>query len=355
MPRQGRLLVLAAITILTSTGLAAAGLDAAETYRGWCAVCHGADGRAAGPIQALPGRAPDFTDCSRTTVEPDADWALVIARGGPAVGRSPVMPPFGVLTGDEIANLIRYLRGFCREDGWPSGNLNFLHPVFAAQAFPEGEAVLRPVVSHGLTSRPRTRLEVAYARRLGRRSQVEVGLPAETLRWLNRQVTGVGDVSLRVKRVMAADDRRHVIVSVGTELSFPTGSQRWGFGEGTEMVEPFVAAGVQVRRIQLQGDLELRLPARRVPSEPVHRLSYDVAALYLPRAASSWAAGAEIGGLGSGLGVTPELLRRLTPSGALWLGVGVRIPLRPTSPEATDLVRWSGYLRWDYREPLRRR
>ena len=47
------------------------------------------------------------------------------------------MPGFGeALKSDTIDEFVRYLRGFCKERGWPDGNLNLPRPIFTEKAFP---------------------------------------------------------------------------------------------------------------------------------------------------------------------------------------------------------------------------
>lgn len=48
----------------------------AELYKAACAACHGADGRGTTPaVLGFDPPIPDFTECSFSTVEPDADCA----------------------------------------------------------------------------------------------------------------------------------------------------------------------------------------------------------------------------------------------------------------------------------------
>ena len=109
-----------------------------EMWNAWCARCHAPDGSgrmADRPVSIDP---LDFTDCRVASAEPDADWALAIRDGGPAVGLSSMMPAFGeALTAEQIRGFVALLRGFCGEPRWPHGNLNFPRPIFTEKAFPE--------------------------------------------------------------------------------------------------------------------------------------------------------------------------------------------------------------------------
>jgi hypothetical protein len=137
-------------------------------------------------------------------------------------------------------------------------------------------------------------------------------------------------------------------------LSLQSGSRRWGFGEGTTMIEPFLAGGWMRRDFFLQGEIRWLRPVERIRGEPVHHALYNVSAIQRLDEAGTWMLGIEVGGVGSGIGLTPQVIHRLTKSGALTAAAGVRIPVRPTPPDAVDLTRWTGYVVWDYREPIRR-
>ena len=60
--------------------------DPSEMYGAWCASCHALDGTGLVEIPTVTVEPMDFTDCPVTTSEPDADWKLVIAHGGPIAG-----------------------------------------------------------------------------------------------------------------------------------------------------------------------------------------------------------------------------------------------------------------------------
>ncbi|MEO5739934.1 MAG: hypothetical protein ABIS29_04990, partial [Vicinamibacterales bacterium] len=134
------------------------------------------------------------------------------------------------------------------------------------------------------------------------------------------------------------------------------GSRRWSFGEGTVEFEPFLAAGAAWRGALIQGDVRLLLPTKIFPTERVRRLGYNISVSHLfsgsPR---GWGIGIEMNGVDSAVGVTPYVLKGLTRTGALTAAIGVRLPLTNPFPYDSDLTRWSGYLVWDFREPLRSR
>jgi hypothetical protein len=328
----------------------------AEMYAAWCAVCHGEDGRgrpAAPRVKTVP---MDFTDCRQTTPETDADWTLVTTHGGTAVGRSSEMPGFEMLPAPVIARVLAYVRGFCRESGWPEGELNFPRSLVAAKAFPEQEVVFEAAVSHGADSYPRAAVAAAYAIRIGRRAHLGVELPAEAVSFAGRRHHGIGDVALEGQYVVHASGARGTIVSVGLEASMGTGSRRWGFGEGTAVFTPYVAAGVTRGAWYLQGDVRGFLPLRLFPTEPVHRVAYAASLLRtLGTSPRAWTAGVAVSGIGSSVALSPEILKGLTRTRSLSAGAAADITVRPVFPAIRGTTRWRTYLLWDYAEPLRAR
>ncbi len=117
-----------------------------EIYRSSCAACHGADGRGAPDTTRgfeAPPTFPDFTRCVATAREPDRFWGAIIHNGGPDRGFSEIMPSFGEsLSPDQIAQVIQYIRAFCREPAWPHGDLNLPRALVTEKAFPEDEMVM---------------------------------------------------------------------------------------------------------------------------------------------------------------------------------------------------------------------
>jgi len=353
---RGKILLPLAIVLTLSSRLAAQiPATAVEMYRSWCAVCHGEDGAGRPPARPVKSPPLDFTNCRLATAEPDADWALVIRLGGAAAGLSSEMPEFSQLSPSEVDAIVAYLRSLCRQPGWPPGNLSFRRALFTAKAFPENEVVLAPMVSHGQSTYARVRIEASYGVRLGRRGQVEVGLPAETVHWVTGRVAGVGDLTIGGKYVLYASDARRSIVTGGVETSLGTGSLQWGFGEGTTVTEPYLAAAFRWRGWTIQSDLKTLFFARKIVGEYYHRIVWD-ASLSRDRSftPTAWTAGVEFNAADRAFGITPYVLKGLTRTGSLAVGAGVRIPLS-NYPYTADLVRWRGYLLWDYTRPFRGR
>ena len=90
-------------------GDAAAG---AQLYATYCASCHGPEGKGDGPVATtLKPRPANHADHVYIGSLSDAHLYQVIAQGGAAVGKSPLMAPWGGVVNDEgIRDLIAFIR-----------------------------------------------------------------------------------------------------------------------------------------------------------------------------------------------------------------------------------------------------
>ncbi len=92
-----------------------------ETYRLYCVQCHGTQGTGFGINQTGGGLSVspiDHTSGKLMSKRSDKKLRLVIAKGGDAVSKSDLMPPFGnTLTEKEIDALVLYLRELCKCKG----------------------------------------------------------------------------------------------------------------------------------------------------------------------------------------------------------------------------------------------
>ncbi len=240
-----------------------------------CHACHGPDGRgAARTVLGFepPSTFPDFTDCHGTTREPDHDWKAIITFGGPARGFSEIMPAFGgILTSEEIDDVVLFLRSLCTERSWPRGDLNLPRALVTEKAYPEDETVLSTAVNAQGT--PSTDLTLIYERRFGRRNQIELDLPFSFVKpdassWRG----GVGDMVLGYRRTLLSNLSSGSILSVQGEVSLPTGNRARGFGTGTPVFDTFAAYGQLLPKdsfLQFQSGVEL--PVR---TDEVNRAAY---------------------------------------------------------------------------------
>jgi mono/diheme cytochrome c family protein len=91
----------------------AADVEAGETkFRQLCFSCHGNTGRGDGPAAAgLRPKPADMTSAQWQSSVADDYLRDIITRGGAAVGKSPMMTPWGhALKGDDLDNVIAYIR-----------------------------------------------------------------------------------------------------------------------------------------------------------------------------------------------------------------------------------------------------
>jgi len=81
-------------------------------YKLYCATCHGEDGCGDGPGAAgLDPKPVKHCDGSYMNALSDEHLFKVIEQGGPAVGKSPLMAPWGgTLTDGDIRDVIAFLR-----------------------------------------------------------------------------------------------------------------------------------------------------------------------------------------------------------------------------------------------------
>jgi hypothetical protein len=335
-----------------------------EMWDAWCARCHAADGSGKVTEPTITVEPMDFTDCRVTSPEPDADWEMAISQGGPAVGLSSEMPGFGdTLTAEQISGFVQLIRTFCTETGWPHGNLNLPRPVFTEKAFPENEIVILPRMTRrpggsGESSVTDFDLIAVYERRFGKRGMWEIAVPMAshvTAPIASHPVTerqhGFGDVEIAAKYVLHSNPVRSRILSAGVELVVPTGSSSRGFGHGTPVFEPYLAAGAVAGSFYLQAQTKLELPGDRAKAD--RAFVYN---LYAGRDTSgspdTWTLGVELNGENKELALTPQVRKGLTKTGALGAAIGVQLPLTDRHERGTSVV---GYLLWEYLEPVRAR
>jgi cytochrome c oxidase cbb3-type subunit 3 len=81
-------------------------------YGQFCAVCHGAGGKGDGPTAAtLFPKPADHTDPARMKTLSDEQIYRTIDGGGAAVGKSPLMPPWGgALNEQDLKDVLAYVR-----------------------------------------------------------------------------------------------------------------------------------------------------------------------------------------------------------------------------------------------------
>ncbi|HZF30495.1 MAG TPA: cytochrome c [Gammaproteobacteria bacterium] len=261
MMRSATWLAGCALLCCAASGADAAPVDGAQIFRSACAACHGADGRGRTAAElGFDNALPDFTDCDFSSREQNGDWSAIVNRGGPVRAFSRRMPAFGeALTSEQIEAVVDHLRTFCTDSRWPRGELNIPRALYTEKAFPEDEAVITTTIAaEGPSSITH---QFTWEQRFGPLNQIEIGVPIARANLGDPlgHASGTGDLAIAVKHTLTHDLGRGSILSVGGELSLPTGDEAKGFGTGTTVLEPFVLYDKLLPRdsfVQLQGTAE---------------------------------------------------------------------------------------------------
>jgi mono/diheme cytochrome c family protein len=336
----------------TASAQALASANGATLYRSACAACHGSDGKGPPPMRKIEVAIPDFTNCSFSSREADADWTAVVHQGGPVRAFDETMPAFGEgLSIAQIQAIIDHIRTLCGDRRWPRGELNLPRAFHIEKAYPEDEAV--STLSLATKGSAALRNEIVYERRVGAGAQLELKVPFGALEQTSGSWGGgLGDVVLGVKQVIHHSFEGGSIFSVGAELQMPTGSRNNGMGTGTWVVEPFVAFGKAFGDafVQLLGEVEL--PAKESYAEREAAFG-AVAGKTFTQAnfGRSWTpmvellAGRELeGGAELEFDIVPQLQVSLSKRQHVLANFGARVPLTERSRPAQFLV----YILWDW-------
>ena len=364
MPKGIRCYVAAALMLTLANAAIAQSAGAAklktgrEIYEAGCAGCHGADGKGA-PQSTVgfekPETFPDFTRCDQTTPEDNRAWKSVIRDGGPSRGFSQIMPSFSeALTSQQMDAVIRYMRGFCKAEGWARGELNLPRALATEKAFPEDEVVITTAVNaHGT---PGISNEVVHEQRFGVKNQIEVAVPVEFQRpapgvWYG----GSGDVALAVKRELFSSLRTGSILSVQGEAILPTGNRAHALGSGTTTFETFAAYGQLLpwkSFVQVQGGADLPVDTGQSPQSLFFRTALGKSFNQHSGLGRMWSPMVEFladrnlqTGARTNWDVMPEFQVTLSKRQHVRFDVGLRLPATNTSGRQTQVV---FYLLWDW-------
>jgi mono/diheme cytochrome c family protein len=248
--------MIVAISMLATLGLGSLALlaqtlkyhrtpDAANgraIYRNGCVTCHGENGNGAPESSTVfkrPGTFPDFSRCDQTTPEGNYTWKAIITDGGPSLGFSTIMPSFsGVLSSDQIDDVVAYLRTFCTNPHWPRGELNLPRALVTEKAFPEDELVLSTDVN--ASGAPGFTIHAIHEQVISTRDQIEVDVPWDVQDLDHGYANHIGDITLGLKHVMFSSLRSGSILSLQAGVLPPTGSTKLG-AAGTTVFEPFAS------------------------------------------------------------------------------------------------------------------
>ena len=105
--------IVAAVILIPNITLAAGNAEQGKgLFAQHCASCHGAAGKGDGPVAAALNPKPaDLTNKATIGARTDQQLVDVIAKGGGAVGKSPLMPSFSAtLKAQDIQNVVAFIR-----------------------------------------------------------------------------------------------------------------------------------------------------------------------------------------------------------------------------------------------------
>jgi hypothetical protein len=328
-----------------------------DIFQAACAGCHGGDGKGAPDATVgfeKPASFPDFTRCEQTTPELDVDWKATIHDGGHGRGFSAIMPSFAeALTGRQIELVVGYLRGFCRNESWPRGELNLPRAMVTEKAFPENEAVI--TTAFNARGAPGIANEVVYERRLGVKNQIEASVPFGFAHDTGRWLAGVGDIGLGFKRLLFSSYRTGSILAVQGEAILPTGDRAKGLGSGVTTFETFASYGQLLPAdwfAQVQAGTE----------QPTHTATAPRAVYFRTALGRSFRQGMGLGrqwspmvelladrdletGAKTNWDVMPEFQVTLSQRQHIRANLGVRIPATNTAGRPVQVM---FYLLWDW-------
>ncbi len=152
------------------------------------------------------------------------------------------MPAFSdLLTNEQIDDVIAYMREFCTkgQNQYPRGELNLPRALVTEKAFPEDELVISTAMN--ATGAPTYTTDVIHEQTFAGRNQIEVDAPVNYADQNHNWTSGVGDITLGLKREMFSSLRTGSILSLQAGVLLPTGDSHRGFGAGTTTFEPFAA------------------------------------------------------------------------------------------------------------------
>ena len=343
-------------TLHASNTLPAQDTTGRALYMLACASCHGAAGDGEGRSASLQVPVPDFTDCSFSSREPDADWIAVAHEGGPVRGFDPAMPSFSdAFTVDQLQSVMDYIRTLCGDASWPRGELNLPRAQFTEKAYPEDEAVT--TVTAQLEGPGRVANALLYEKRFGSRNQFEIEVPFGAAQpgsgadW----EAGLGDIALGLKRTMWHSFERGSIFALGLETVLPTGKESAGLGSGTVVFEPYASFGQILAGsgfVQLQGGVEIPADEDKAEREAFWRGAAGWTFAEDRGFGRTWTPIVELLGardLESGATVAwdfvPQLQVSLNTRQHVLANIGVRLPLTDSDVRSSTFV---FYLLWDW-------
>jgi hypothetical protein len=195
--------------------------------------------------------------------------------------------------------------------------------------------------------------KMIWEQRIGPRTQWEAIVPIPAHSSEGNWTGGVGDLVLAMKRVLHHREYSRIL-SVITEVKFPTGSEASGTGDGTVVFEPALAYGMLLPGesfVQLHAGVGLSGNRTKVNNETFWRATVGRTfsqGLY----GRAWFPMLEVLGareLGSGHSnqwdVVPQVQVTLSTRQHIRLNLGFRVPVTEAGPRPTRFVT---YVLWDW-------
>ena len=111
------MLSVALLLSLLGTAQAADLAKGKSIFTGYCASCHGQTGKGDGPAAAALNPKPkDLSDPKVAGGLTDKYLADIISKGGAAVGKSALMPPWGgTLKAGDIENVVAFIKSLTKK------------------------------------------------------------------------------------------------------------------------------------------------------------------------------------------------------------------------------------------------
>lgn len=119
---MSRLVSMTAVALCLLVGASASvqAADAKPVFDFYCAQCHGTagDGKGVNVTKDFATDPRNFTNKEDMEKRSDEEIRTVIKDGGPAISKSPLMPPWGsTLSAAQVDDLVLYVRKLCNCKG----------------------------------------------------------------------------------------------------------------------------------------------------------------------------------------------------------------------------------------------
>lgn len=109
-----------ALCLLAGASASVQAADAKPVFDFYCAQCHGTagDGKGVNVTKDFATDPRNFTNKEDMEKRSDEEIRTVIKDGGPAISKSPLMPPWGsTLSAAQVDDLVLYVRKLCNCKG----------------------------------------------------------------------------------------------------------------------------------------------------------------------------------------------------------------------------------------------